>query len=158
DPLVPLVEAGFRLAADAFDLDGIRTFKADAVKDSSDAAKVDTAAGPDGRKIPVLKPTSAVLDVDAANQMLDLLQLVSRVDALVVVADVPRVEVEPHVGMAELLHQGEHCGGVLSGPLMRLEGDGDPLPGRSVADSPQVCEHALALVGVGRLPCARNDH
>ena len=79
--------------------------------------------------------------------MLDLLELVAGVGAAVVVGDVAGVEVEPDVGMIHVVHQGQHRGGVLGGPLVRLEGQGDALRGRRVAQPAEVCHDRLAARG-----------
>ena len=100
--LLARFEARLGLAADPLDLDRVGAGEADPVEDLADPGEVDRPAVADGREVPVLEAAAVVLDVDVADQVLDLLQLVGRVDALVVIGDVAGVEVEPDVGMVDL--------------------------------------------------------
>src|SRR2546423_7654082 len=93
DPCLPLLEAGLGEAADPGDVDGVRALEADPVKDLPDAREIDAAALADGREVPVFEAPAAVLDVDVVDEVLDLLELVGRVEPTVVVADVPGIEV-----------------------------------------------------------------
>src|SRR5262245_36045298 len=95
DPLLPLVQARLGLAADPLDLHGVGAAEAHAVEDRADPPEVDAPAVTDGREVPVLEAAAAVLDMDVADEVLDLLELVGRVEAPVVIADVAGVEVEP---------------------------------------------------------------
>ena len=86
DPVLPPFEARLGLAADPLDLDGVGAGEADAVEDLADPREVDAPAVADGGEVPVLEAPAVVLQVDVADQVLDLLELVGGVDAPVVVA------------------------------------------------------------------------
>ena len=103
-----------------------------------------------------LSPTVSLTWI-VVDQVLDLFELVAKVDPLVVVEYVRGIEVEPHLGMVDIAHQGEHGGGVLGGPLVGFERDRDPVRTGGVADLAEVGDDRPALVGIGRLPCPRDD-
>ena len=66
-----------------------------AVEDLANPDEVDAPAVSQGREVPVLEAAAVVLEVNVSNQVLDLLELVARVETPVVVGDVAGVEVEP---------------------------------------------------------------
>ena len=156
DAIVSRLQARLGLAADALDLDRVGAGEADAVEDLADPDEVDRAAVADGGEVPVLEAAAVVLEMDVADQMLDLLELVAGVDALVVIGDVAGVEVEPDVGMIDLGHQGEHGRGVLGRPLVGLERQGHAVFGGGVAEPAEVVDDRRALGGVRGLAGPRD--
>ena len=85
------------------------------------------------------------------DQVLDLFELVAGVESLVVIGDVPGVEVEPDVGMVHGLDRFEHRPGVLGGPFVSFEGRRRSRSRRRSADSTEVFDDRPPFVGVGRL-------
>src|SRR4051812_47461558 len=79
DPVLPSFEARFGLAADPLDFDGVGAGEADAVEDLPDPREVDAPAVADGGEVPVFEAPAVVLQVDVADQVLDLLELVGGV-------------------------------------------------------------------------------
>src|SRR4051794_28509060 len=94
DPLLASLRARLGLAADPFDLHGVRAAEPDTVERAADAGEVDTPAVADRREVPVFEAAPAILQVDVADQVLDPLELVGRVGAPVVIGDVAGVEVQ----------------------------------------------------------------
>ena len=156
NPLVPAIQARLGLAADALDLDRVRTGEAHAVEDLSDPREIDGAAVAHGREVPVFEAAAIVLEMDVSHQMLDLVELVAGIGALVVVGDVAGIEVEPDMRMVDLAHQGQHGLGVLRRPLVSFEREGHAALAGGLAEPAQVGDDRLPLGGVGRLAGARD--
>ena len=72
------------------------------------------------REVPVFEAAAVVLDVDVTHEVFDLVELVARIGAVVVVGDVAGVEVEADVRVIDVAHQAQHGLRVLRGPLVRF--------------------------------------
>ena len=148
---VPGLQARLGLAADPFDLDRVRAEEADAIQDLADPPEIDHAALAEGREIPVLEPSSTVLEVDAPDQVLYSVQLDERVGPEIIVGDVAGIEVEsdPRDGRPRPISSSMAVG-VLGRPLVSLQRQVHPKSIAEVAQAPEVPHYRGSFVDRGR--------
>ena len=104
DPLLSAGKPGLVLAADSpLDLDRVGTGEAHSVQDLANVYEVDASSVSDRRKVPLLESASVILHVDISHQVLDPFELVTRVDALIIIGDVSCIEIETDVGWSTSL-------------------------------------------------------
>ena len=96
-----------------------------------------------GREVPLVVAAGGVLQVDGRHVLHHLPQLVRPVDALVVVVNVPRVEIQPHVGMVDSRHRSQSDAGVVPERLVRLDDQRDVMRGGRLA---HLAEAAIAVL------------
>ncbi len=156
DSLLPHFQTRLGLAANALDLDRVRSGEADAVEYLSNARAIDGTAVPDGREVPLFEAAAVVFEMDISHQVLHFLELIARIGASVVIGDIARVEIKADVRVVDVFHQGQHGKGVLRRPLVSLQREGHAAFAGNVAELAQMRDGRLAFTCVGRLSGAQD--
>ena len=154
DAVVMFFQRQLRFPFDAFDFETVGTIEVIVFQDVADLQEVNASRFAQSGEIPVLEFAVGILEVHVFDPGDDLVQGLQDIRVLVVVIDVACVEVEPQVGVIQVLHGAEHPGCIDADAGMCFEAVGDALFACVIADFTEVLVEGVTIRFLFDFSCA----